>query len=190
MEFEGKMIVVTAPSGAGKTTIVKHLLQKFDSIDFSVSATTRYKREHEIDGKDYFFITPERFKQLIAEDAFAEYEMVYENQYYGTLMSEIERIWHSGKHIIFDIDVRGALSLKRKFGVRCLTIFIKPPSKEMLIERLVNRKTENPEALKKRIEKASLELSYEPLFDFVLINDQLEVACLEAELVTERFLNN
>ena len=189
MEFEGKLIVVTAPSGAGKTTIVKHLLQKFDFIDFSVSATTREKRAHEIEGKDYFFITTEKFKQLIADNAFAEYEMVYQDQYYGTLMSEIDRIWNSGKHIIFDIDVQGALTLKRKFKERCLTIFIKPPSKELLIKRLIQRKTESPEALKKRIEKASHELSFESLFDYVLVNDLLEISCKEAELVTQRFLN-
>ncbi|MCB0605870.1 MAG: guanylate kinase [Saprospiraceae bacterium] len=189
MEFEGKLIVVTAPSGAGKTTIVKHLLQKFDFIDFSVSATTREKRPHEIEGMDYFFITTEKFKQLIADEAFAEYEMVYQDQYYGTLMSEIDRIWNSGKHIIFDIDVQGALTLKRKFRERCLTIFIKPPSKELLIERLTQRKTESPEALKKRIDKASHELSFEALFDYVLVNDLLEISCKEAELVTQRFLN-
>ena len=115
--------------------------------------------------------------------------MVYQDQYYGTLMSEIDRIWNSGKHIIFDIDVQGALTLKRKFKERCLTIFIKPPSKELLIKRLIQRKTESPEALKKRIDKASHELSFESLFDYVLVNDLLEISCKEAELVTQRFLN-
>lgn len=190
IDFEGKLIVVTAPSGAGKTTIVKHLLAKYDFLDFSVSATTRSKRAHEIDGKDYFFIDTDRFKELISEDAFAEYEMVYENQYYGTLISEMQRIWGEKKHIIFDIDVQGALTLKKKFRESCLTMFIKPPSKELLFSRLINRKTESPEAIQKRIDKASHELEFEPLFDFVLINDQLEVACREAEIVVERFLIN
>lgn len=190
MEFEGKMIVVTAPSGAGKTTIVRHLLEKMDNLDFSISATTRDRRPHEEDGKDYFFITNAQFEELIAKNAFAEYEMVYEGQYYGTLTSEIDRIWQEGKHIIFDIDVQGALTLKRKYLERCLTIFIRPPSKELLIERLINRRTESPEALKKRIDKAEKELGYESLFDFVLINDQLEVACYEAETVVNLFLNS
>ncbi len=189
MEFEGKMIVVTAPSGAGKTTIVRHLLEKMDNLDFSISATTRDRRPHEEDGKDYFFTTTAQFEELIAKNAFAEYEMVYEGQYYGTLTSEIDRIWQEGKHIIFDIDVQGALTLKRKYLERCLTIFIRPPSKELLIERLTNRRTESPEALKKRIDKAEKELGYESLFDFVLINDQLEVACFEAETVVKLFLN-
>ncbi|HMY83466.1 MAG: guanylate kinase [Saprospiraceae bacterium] len=189
MEFEGKMIVVTAPSGAGKTTIVKYLLEKMDNLDFSISATTRDKRPYEVDGKDYFFITKEQFEELIAKKAFAEYEIVYEGQYYGTLAAEIERIWQNGKHIIFDIDVQGALTLKRKYMESCLTIFIRPPSKELLIERLTNRQTESPEALKKRIDKAEKELGYESLFDFVLINDQLEVACFEAETVVHLFLN-
>jgi len=188
MDFEGKLIVVTAPSGAGKTTIVRHLLKRYDFLDFSVSATTRARRPHEVEGRDYFFITPVEFRKLIDTGAFAEYEMVYEDQYYGTLMSEIERIWSAGRHIIFDIDVQGALTLKRKFGERCLTIFIRPPSKELLFERLINRKTESPEALRKRIDKAEHELGFEPLFDFVLVNDQLEVACYEAEMVIERFL--
>ena len=188
IDFEGKLIVVTAPSGAGKTTIVKHLLAHYDFLDFSVSATTRAKRPHEIEGKDYFFINGESFKRLIDQDAFAEYEMVYDNQFYGTLLSEMERIWGNKKHIIFDIDVQGALTLKKKFRESCLTMFIKPPSKELLFERLINRQTESPEAIKKRIDKASHELEFEPLFDFVLINDDLEVACREAEIVVERFL--
>jgi len=188
IDFEGKLIVVTAPSGAGKTTIVKHLLTHYDFLDFSVSATTRAKRPHEIEGKDYFFINGESFKRLIDQDAFAEYEMVYDNQFYGTLLSEMERIWGNKKHIIFDIDVQGALTLKKKFRESCLTMFIKPPSKELLFERLINRQTESPEAIKKRIDKASHELEFEPLFDFVLINDDLEVACREAEIVVERFL--
>jgi len=188
IDFEGKLIVVTAPSGAGKTTIVKHLLAHYDFLDFSVSATTRERRTHEVEGKDYFFINSEKFTKLIQEEAFAEYEMVYENQFYGTLISEMERIWGEKKHIIFDIDVQGALTLKKKFKESCLTMFIKPPSKELLFERLINRQTESPEAIKKRIDKASHELEFEPLFDFVLINDQLEVACREAEIVVERFL--
>lgn len=188
IDFEGKLVVVTAPSGAGKTTIVRHLLNTFDFLDFSVSATTRPRRSYEVEGKDYFFIDTDRFKTLISEDAFAEYEMVYENQYYGTLHSEMDRIWGEKKHIIFDIDVQGALALKKTFDERCLTIFIKPPSKELLMERLINRKTDSPDSIQKRIIKAEHELKFEPLFDFILFNDDLEVACTEAELVVRRFL--
>ncbi len=188
IDFEGKLVVVTAPSGAGKTTIVKHLLTTFDFLDFSVSATTRQRRSYEVEGKDYFFIDIDRFKTMIRDEAFAEYEMVYENQYYGTLHSEIDRIWKQKKHIIFDIDVQGALALKKKFDELCLTIFIKPPSKELLMERLINRKTDSPDSIQKRILKAEHELKFEPLFDFILFNDSLDVACTEAELVVRRFL--
>lgn len=188
IDFEGKLVVVTAPSGAGKTTIVRHLLNTFDFLDFSVSATTRPRRSYEVEGKDYFFIDTEQFKALISEKAFAEYEMVYENQYYGTLHSEMDRIWGLKKHIIFDIDVQGALALKKTFDERCLTIFIKPPSKELLMERLINRKTDSPDSIQKRIKKAEHELKFEPLFDFILFNDDLDVACTEAELVVRRFL--
>lgn len=188
LEFEGKLIVVAAPSGAGKTTIVRHLLHKFDFLDFSISATTRQKREYETEGQDYYFVTPAKFMELIEDNAFAEYEMVYTDQFYGTLLAEMDRIWEKQKHIIFDIDVQGAMTLKRKFGERCLTIFVKPPSREALVERLTHRNTESFDNLQKRIFKASHELKYERFFDYVLFNNVLEVACEEAEEVVRRFV--
>lgn len=186
--FDGKVLILTAPSGAGKTTIKKYLMQRFSILDFSVSVTTRTRRPHEQEGVDYYFRTVEEFKALIEADAFAEYEMVYENQYYGSLKSEIERIWASGKHVLFDIDVQGALSLKRLYDEKAFTLFIKPPSFEVLKERLMLRQSETPESINKRLEKAQHELEYESVFDFVLINDQLEVTQSEAAMVTSRFL--
>lgn len=184
----GKMIIITAPSGAGKTTIVRHLLKTFDFLDFSVSATTRPKREKEVEGVDYFFKSVDEFSTLIREGAFAEWEEVYANKYYGTLKSEVDRIWKAGKHIIFDIDVKGAVNLQKLYRDECLTIFIKPPSLPELLDRLTNRKTETPESLRRRIKKAKLELTYETLFDTTLINDQLEVALSEAELIVQGFI--
>ncbi len=184
----GKMFIFTAPSGAGKTTIVRHLLQKYDFLDFSVSATTRKKRPHEVDGKDYFFITPEEFRNKINNGEFAEWEEVYEDQYYGTLKSEIERVWAKGKHIVFDIEVKGATNIKKMYGDRCLAVFIRPPSLEVLIERLKNRKTESEKSLKKRIARVKKEMKYENTFDKVLVNDLLEVAFVEAEYIVETFV--
>ena len=186
--FEGKLIVVTAPSGAGKTTIVKHLLKTYDFFDFSVSATTRSKRKNEKEGKDYYFITPEEFKTLIKQRAFLEYEEVYEDQFYGTLKSEVDRIWATGKHIIFDIDVKGAVNLKKIYKDRCHTIFIKPPSLKVIIDRLTNRGTESDASLKKRIRRIKRELKYEPKFDHVLVNDVLDTALKEAEILIETLL--
>lgn len=185
----GKLIIVTAPSGAGKTTIVHHLLDHFDQLDFSVSATTRPKRVHELEGKDYYFISLEQFQQFIAQDAFVEYQMVYQDQYYGTLRSELTRIWDRGHHIVFDIDVRGAINMKKMFEEQALAIFIRPPSFEVLKQRLLNRKTETPESIQKRIQKAENELKFEYLFDYVIVNDDLETACKEAEMVIQRFID-
>lgn len=185
---KGKVIIITAPSGAGKTTIVRHLLKTFDYLDFSVSATTRPMRAGEVDGVDYHFKTPEEFSALIQSGALAEWEEVYENKFYGTLNSEIERIWADGNHIIFDIDVKGAINLQKKYRDECLSIFIKPPSLSELLNRLTNRKTETPESLRRRIKKAKFELTYESLFDQVLINDQLDVALVEAELIVQGFI--
>jgi len=184
----GKMIIFTAPSGAGKTTIVRHLLKTFDFLDFSVSATTRPQRDHEIDGRDYFFKTPEEFSAMILNDELAEWEEVYPNRYYGTLNSEVDRIWNSGKHIVFDIDVKGAVNLSERYGTQCLSVFIKPPSLDALIERLTKRKTETPESLARRTQKAEMELTFEPLFDTVLINDELEVALKNAEMIVQSFI--
>ncbi|HMP31800.1 MAG TPA: guanylate kinase [Saprospiraceae bacterium] len=184
----GKMIVLTAPSGSGKTTLVKHLLQKFDFLDFSISATTRDQRSHEVDGKDYYFLSPEEFKTRLANDEFIEHEEVYENQFYGTLKSEVDRIWSLGKVIIFDIDVKGAKNIKDLYGEQCLTIFVRPPSVEVLISRLTARATENEESLRKRIARIREEITYEPIFDTVVVNDLLEVAQLEAEYLVKNFV--
>lgn len=187
-KFDGKLIVITAPSGAGKTTIVKHLLETYDFLDFSVSATTREKRKKEKEGKDYYFISPAKFKTLIKKKAFLEYEEVYEDQFYGTLHSEVDRIWAKRKHIIFDIDVKGAVNLKKKYKGQCHTIFIKPPSLRTLVTRLKKRKTETPASLKKRIARIKRELTYENKFDNVLVNDVLDTSLKEAEIMIETLL--
>lgn len=185
-----KLIIVAAPSGAGKTTIVHHLLRKFPELAFSVSATNRARRNHEIDGKDYYFLSTDDFKRRVTEGAFLEYEEVYDDQFYGTLKSEIERLWDLGKCVIFDVDVKGAASIKKVYPDESLTIFIKPPSKEILLERLKNRKTETAESLKKRIARVTEELKYEDRFDKVVMNDDLEHAFLEAEKVVSDFISN
>lgn len=184
-----KLIALTAPSGAGKTTIARHLLKTFDNLSFSISATTREKRAHEEHAKDYYFLTKETFEQKIADDEFVEWEEVYAGQFYGTLKSEIKRILDEGKYIIFDIDVEGASNIKHVYGDEILVVFIKPPSPEVLFERLRNRKTESKKSLKKRITRATHELTYEDKFDAVLINDQLEVALSDAEKLIKTTLN-
>ena len=183
-----KLVIFTAPSGAGKTTIVSHLLRKIDSLAFSVSATTRERRPNEIDGASYYFLTPESFKQKIAQGDFVEWEEVYKNQFYGTLKSEVERLWANDKNIIFDIDVQGAMSIKKAFPDESLTIFVKPPSQDVLLKRLEGRKTETPESLKRRIEKASLELGYEKKFDTILVNDDLDSTLKKAEKIVKDFI--
>lgn len=182
-----KLIILTAPSGAGKTTIVRYLLETMPELAFSISATTRACRPNEVEGKDYYYIGVEQFKRLIEEDAFAEWEEVYPNQYYGTLHSEMNRIWQLGKHIVFDIDVKGAANLKKAYPDQSLAIFVKPPSKEALFERLRKRKTENEESLRKRLAKAEEELTFENKFDYILVNDVLEVALAEALQVVRQF---
>lgn len=184
-----KLLIFAAPSGAGKTTIVHHLLDTFDNLAFSVSATTRPRRAHEVEGVDYYFLTPEDFREKIRQHAFAEWEEVYENQYYGTLKSEIQRLWQEGKHIVFDIDVEGAMNLKKQYRKEALAVFIKPPSLEVLKERLRRRKTENEKSLQKRLDKATKELSYENKFDLILVNDVLVDALKQAEQVVRDFLN-
>ena len=185
-----KLIVFSAPSGSGKTTIVRHLLNATDlPLAFSISATTREPRPGEVDGKDYYFLSLETFKKRIAEEAFVEWEEVYEGVFYGTLKSEIERIWNAGKSVVFDIDVEGGISIKRYFGEKALTIFVQPPSIDDLRKRLEERKTEGPEQLETRVSKASKELQRAPEFDTILINDQLEMALVKAEQIAAQFLS-
>ena len=185
-----KMLIFAAPSGAGKTTLVKHLLGERTDLAFSVSATSREQRFNETDGKDYYFIGVDGFKSKIKEEGFAEWEEVYENQFYGTLKSEIQRIWDLGKCIIFDIDVVGAMNLKRIYGEKAQTVFVMAPSKEILFQRLRDRNTESEDSLRKRIEKADQELQFSRDFDVVLINDELEVAKKEAEKIASAFLDS
>lgn len=183
-----KVIIFSAPSGSGKSTIVKYLLSKYPFLEFSVSATSRAPRGSEKDGVDYYFFTPERFRELVAQDAFVEYEEVYPGSFYGTLKSEVERIWKKGHTIVFDIDVKGGVNLKRIFGKKALSVFIKPPSIQELERRLIGRGTDSAEAIAKRVGKAAEELTYEDRFDRVLINDNLEVAFKEASDIVEDFI--
>jgi len=185
---KGKMLIFTAPSGAGKTTIVRHLLASYDDLAFSVSATTREKRSHEEHGKDYYFLSPEEFRRKIKANEFIEWEEVYEDQYYGTLRSEITRLWELGKHIVFDIEVKGATNIKDMYCDDCLAIFVKPPSLDTLIKRLKNRKTESEASLKKRIKRVKQEMTYENNFDRILVNDLLEVTLKEAEIIVENYI--
>jgi len=182
-----RLMVVTAPSGAGKTTIVRHLLATFDELDFSISATTRPKRKKETHAKDYYFISVQEFQKKIKNDDFVEWEEVYDDQFYGTLKSEVKRLRELGKHVIFDIDVQGAISIKKVYQEDVHVVFIKPPSKEVLFNRLKNRKTESTKSLERRINKAIKELEYEDKFDSVLLNDVLEVALKDAEQIVIDF---
>lgn len=184
-----KLIVFTAPSGAGKTTIVKELLRVFPDLAFSVSATTRQKRESEVHGKDYYFISADEFRDLITQDAFLEWEEVYENQFYGTLKREVERLWSLGKDVIFDIDVKGAMRIKSAYPDRTLTVFVKPPSEQVLFERLRKRKSETAESLRIRLEKAAYELTFEGHFDVVLVNEILGSAVEQAIQIAGEWLH-
>jgi len=186
IQSKGKCIIFSAPSGAGKTTIVHHLLTRDLGLEFSVSACSREPRPNEIDGKDYHFLGVEGFKEEIKNDAFVEWEEVYSNNFYGTLKSEMERIWSQGKTVIFDVDVIGGLNLKKRFMEDALAIFVKPPSYEILEERLRARSTESEEKISQRMEKAAKELAFAKEFDIILINDSLEDAFeMAAKHVTE-----
>lgn len=186
--MQGKAIIFSAPSGSGKTTLVKHLLQHNPDLDFSVSAATRDKRGRaEQDGKDYFFLTPEEFKKKIDNDEFVEWEEVYAGNYYGTLKSEIKRIWDSGKNVIFDVDVKGGISLKKYFGKNALAIFVKVPSMEILMERLKDRGTESEENLSRRLYKVKFEMTFEDKFDVTLVNDDLEESKKKAQQLYDQF---
>ncbi len=186
---KGKLIVFSAPSGSGKTTIVKHLLKQIDlNLEFSISATSRDKRGDEINGKDYYFLSTQEFIQHIKKDDFLEWEEVYRDNFYGTLKSEIERIWSLGKHVIFDIDVSGGLRIKRKFPEQTLSIFVKPPSIDELKIRLKKRKTESDDKINMRVAKASAELATAPLFDIIIENDRLNDALDEAYSLVKNFI--
>jgi len=188
MTKEGKLIIFSAPSGAGKTTIVHHLLKKVPNLEFSISATTRERRGDEVDKKDYYFISIEEFLHRIAKKHFVEFEEVYTGTFYGTLREEIERIWESGKTVIFDIDVEGGLHLKRKYADQALAIFVQPPSLEVLKQRLAGRGTDSAEKLQERFIKAEKELNYAPKFDIILKNYDLNTACEEAEKLVTDFI--
>jgi guanylate kinase len=182
MDQGGKLIVFSAPSGSGKTTIVHHLLKQPElNLAFSVSATSRPPREGELNGQDYYFISLKEFKQHIKNNDFLEWEEVYRDNFYGTLKSEVERIWAQGKNVIFDIDVVGGLRIKKKFPKETLAVFVKPPSVDELKIRLKNRKTESEDKINMRIAKASIEMATAPQFDHIIVNDVLEKALKEAE---------
>jgi len=186
---EGKLIIFSAPSGSGKTTLVKYLLQQsFLDLQFSISATSRKARPGEEHGKDYYFLSQEEFRNKIDHEDFLEWEEVYKGTFYGTLRSEVERIWKEGKHVIFDMDVIGGLNLKKQFGDRALAIFVKPPSIDELEKRLRSRDTESEEKIKERLFKAMLEMEEAQHFDHILPNDKLEVAQKEAENLVRLFL--
>jgi len=185
----GKAIIFSAPSGSGKTTIVKHLVQNNPQLGFSISACTRDKRGRaEENGKDYYFLTPEEFKRKIDQDDFVEWEEVYAGNFYGTLKEEVQRIWDEGKHVIFDVDVKGGLNLKKYFGERALAVFVKVPSLDVLTKRLRKRGTESPESLSSRLFKAKFEMTFEDKFDAVLVNDHIERSFEEAERLVKEFL--
>ncbi|MEY2706156.1 MAG: hypothetical protein RL407_2218 [Bacteroidota bacterium] len=185
----GKAIIFSAPSGSGKTTLVKHLLQHVPNLGFSISACTRDKRgRHEVHGRDYYFLSIEEFKKKIDEDAFVEWEEVYAGNFYGTLKEEIQRIWDQGKAVIFDVDVKGGLALKKYFGDKALAIFVKVPSLEVLAERLNDRGTESDESLSRRIYKAKFEMTFESQFDVSILNDDFERSAAETLQVVTQFL--
>ena len=185
---QGKVVIFSAPSGSGKTTIVRALLARYPQLEFSVSATSRAPRGTETDGVDYHFLTPEAFMQAVADDRFVEWEEVYAGTCYGTLRSEVERIWAKGHTILFDVDVIGGLNLRRIFGDDACAIFIMPPSIEVLRQRLEGRGTDAPEVIERRLEKAAFELTKAPEFDRVVLNDRLDEAIAEASQILENFI--
>ena len=183
-----KILIITAPSGAGKTSITMHLMHQFSQLAFSVSAATRKPRANEKDGVDYHFMTEEDFKEHIQHNDFVEWEMVYEGKYYGTLKSELQKIWDQHKIPVLDIDVKGAISVQKQIGANCLSIFIMPPSIEVLKERLENRKTETAESLEVRLDKAAYEISFSNQFNAIIENSDLALACSETEKLITAFL--
>lgn len=187
--MSNKVIIFSAPSGAGKSTIVNHLLSLHPELEFSISATSRAPRGEEKHGVEYYFFSADEFRGMIAEDKFVEYEEVYAGSFYGTLRSEVERIWSKGHVIIFDIDVQGGVNLKRIFGEQAFSVFIQAPSVEILRDRLIKRNTDTPEAIEKRVAKAASEMEFaDGKFDYTLINDDLQTALNEAEKIISDFL--
>lgn len=186
--MSNKVIIFSAPSGSGKSTIVSHILKLHPEMEFSVSATSRAPRGQERNGIEYHFFTADEFRKLIAGDKFVEYEEVYAGSFYGTLKSEVQRIWDKGHVIIFDVDVKGGVNLKKYFGDKALSVFIQAPSVEELRKRLVARGTDSAEAIAKRVAKASEEMTYADKFDYILVNDDLQKAYAEAEKVVDDFL--
>ena len=187
--MSGKLIIFSAPSGAGKSTIVHHILTCGFNMEFSVSATSRAPRGNEVDGVDYYYLTPEEFRAKIRKNEFLEYEEVYPDSFYGTLRSEVDRITGEGKNVVFDIDVLGGINIKKQYDEQALALFVAPPSIEVLHQRLVGRGTDTPEMIAKRIGKAEFELSFAPQFDRVVVNDDLDKAKKEAEQLIRQFLS-
>ncbi len=188
MSATGKIIIITAPSGAGKTSITRYLLKKYPQLAFSVSAATRAPRSHERDGVDYYFLSLADFSQKIQSNEFAEWEMVYEGKYYGTLKSELARIWEAGKTPLLDIEVKGAIHIQEQYRGSTLSLFIEPPSVDELRRRLEMRGTETEESLKARVNKAAFEISFKQHFDTIILNDELEKACRQADAAVRAFL--
>ena len=186
---KGKLIIFSAPSGAGKTTLVHWLMNEISGLVFSVSATSRKMRPGEVDGKDYYFLTADEFKEKIKNNEFVEWEEVYENQFYGTLASEVERLRNQGKNVVFDVDVMGGMNIKKMYGDEALSVFIMPPSVEELEKRLRNRNTETEESIKKRVGKAKYEMQFADKFDKIVVNDNLEEAKKEIKNIVEEFLD-
>ncbi|MCZ2443486.1 MAG: guanylate kinase [Flavobacteriales bacterium] len=187
--MNGKVIIFSAPSGSGKTTLAKHVLAHFPILEFSISATTRSPRKGEVDGKDYFFLSSDIFKKHIDSADFVEWEEVYNGVFYGSLKSELNRIWAAGHHVVFDVDVKGGLALKKIFGPQALSVFIMPPSIDVLEKRLKTRATENESSVNQRINKAALELSFYNQFEVLIINDRIDIAKSDLEKVIADFLN-
>ena len=184
----GKLIIFSAPSGSGKTTIVRELLRRIPQLEFSISATSRAPRGTERDGVDYYFLSPDEFRRAVDEERFVEWEEVYPGTCYGTLRSEVDRIWEKGSVIVFDVDVKGGVNLKKTFGASALSVFIMPPSVEELRRRLVGRGTDSAETIEKRVAKAEQEIAHAPQFDRVIVNDSLEEAVAEAEKTVAEFI--